>query len=84
MQMDRVLTVVEGGSVIGVIVVGVAVVTASALGQPVHSKAGTRKRIRHFRFLFYCDMFTLYKDFQVARLGWPASAMRLACIQPIR
>ena len=41
MRMDWVLTVVVGGSVVGMIVVGVAVVTASALGQPVHLKAGT-------------------------------------------
>ena len=78
MRMDRVLTVlvdgsvvggsVVGGSVVGVIVVlvGVAVVTASALGQPVRPKC-----LRCYAF-------------EVARLGWPASAMCLACIQPIR
>ena len=80
-----VLTVVEGGSIIGVIVVGVAVVTASALGQPVHSKAGTRKT--GTPFLFYCDMFT-YVATIFKLLGWagrPAPcALRLACIQPIR
>ena len=54
-----VLTVVEGGLIIGVIVVGVAVVTASALGQLVHSKAGTRKT--GTPFLFYCDMFTFLR-----------------------
>ena len=39
-RMDWVLTVVVGGSVVGMIVVlvGVVVVSVSALGQPVRSK----------------------------------------------
>ena len=77
----RVLTVVVGRLVVGVIVVGVAVVTVSALGQPVLLKAGTRKWTRHFSFTTKC--LHCYTS-QVARLGCPASAMHVACIQPIR
>ena len=83
--MDRVLTVVEGGSLIGVIVVGMAVVMVSALGQPVRLKAGTRKQTRHFSFTAKClRCYDLIIIIKVARVGWPASAMRLAFIQPIR
>ena len=46
--------------VVGVILVGVAVVTASALGQPVHSKVGTQKRM-DTPFLFYHAMFTFLR-----------------------
>ena len=78
-QLPQVLTVVVGGSVVGVIVVGVAVVTASALRQPgQHSKT-----LMDTPFLVPRNVYiaTLVK---VARFGWPASAMCLACIQPIR
>ena len=70
-----VLMVVAGGSVVGVIVLGVAVVTASALRQPVHSHAGTRKPTCHFSFTAKC---LCCYTFQVARLGWLASTMHLS------
>ena len=73
----RVLTVVVARLVVGVTVVVVAVVTVSALGRLVHSKADTRKLTRHFSFTTKC--LHCYAS-QVARLGWPASAMHLACI----
>ena len=77
----RVLMVELGRLAVGVTVVGVAVVTVSALGQPVHSKDDTRKWTSHFSFDMKC--LHCYTS-QVARLGWPASALHLACIQPIR
>ena len=80
--VTRILTVVVGGLVVGVIVVGVVVVTASPLAWPTGPFKGRRSKT-DTHFLFYHEMFTLL-HFQVARLGWPASAMCVACIQPIR
>ena len=65
----RVLTVV-----LVVAVVGVAVVTlASATGQPVHSRQALENR--HAISLYVAMFF---------KLGWLASDMYLACIQPTR
>ena len=60
--------------VVGGLVVGVAVVTlASATGQPVHSRQALENR---YAISLYIATFF--------KLGWLASAMYLACIQPIR
>ena len=57
---------------------GSYIVTTRATGpfEGQHSKMD-----HHFSFTMKC--LHCYAS-QVARLGWPASAMHLACIQPIR